>query len=385
MKSLLSTFRRQSGNPRPPAAPPAGHADGSLDAIGLRDAILEHGLDADRARALANALEADGQLLEAVEALLEANRLRRDVTVERQLVRLRRDAFAHIDRSLPPPAWPPFVPEDRPGATEGGPPAVTAAELTPAVLRNGILRHGSLWVKGLVPPRRAAVLRDAIDRTMEAQEAFAAGTTTPAMAAWCDPLDGIPDGDARRYMIRAGQGVLTVDSPRATYEFLATVRDLGVDRLIAAYLGERPVLSAEKCTLRRLDPSDPKLGLANWHQDGSFLGAGIRTVNAWFALSPCGRDAPGMDIIPIRVERLLATGEDGATYGWTVSPETIARELPGVPIWRPEFEAGDALFFDHFCLHRTAAEPGMSRLRYGIESWFFAPSVYPEGSTALVV
>jgi len=57
-----------------------------------------------------------------------------------------------------------------------------------------------------------------------------------------------------------------------------------------------------------------------------------------------------------------------------------------VPIWRPEFEPGDVLFFDDRCLHRTAAELGMPNVRYAIESWFFAPSVYPTGtSTPLVV
>lgn len=36
-------------------------------------------------------------------------------------------------------------------------------------------------------------------------------------------------------------------------------------------------------------------------------------------------------------------------------------------------------------LHRTAAAPGMTDVRYAIESWFFASSVYPDTSTPLVV
>jgi hypothetical protein len=34
------------------------------------------------------------------------------------------------------------------------------------------------------------------------------------------------------------------------------------------------------------------------------------------------------------------------------------------------------MLFDHFCLHRTAVDPGMTHDRYAIESWFLAPSTY---------
>src|SRR5262245_37737618 len=114
MRSLISGFRRHRG-----ATSEA--ADGIADIPGaraprsvttVREEILEHGLVASRAGELADALERDGRLLEAVEALTLANRLKRDATVERRLVRLRRAAFAGIDRSLPPPSWPPPASED---------------------------------------------------------------------------------------------------------------------------------------------------------------------------------------------------------------------------------------------------------------------------------
>ena len=36
-------------------------------------------------------------------------------------------------------------------------------------------------------------------------------------------------------------------------------------------------------------------------------------------------------------------------------------------------------------LHRTAAGPGMSRERYAMENWFFAPSAYPEGQIPVLL
>lgn len=377
---FLSALRR---NPRDVDRAPA--ATSPSMAADLREEVLEHGLDAARGLALADALEAEGRPLDALEVLVQANRLRPADAVEQRLVRLRGAAFGQLDHSLSARAWPPVVPEDPAGGREG-PPVVTPAELTPGLLLNGILRHGSVWVKGLVPRARVARLRSAIDRSFEAYDATDAGRATAEMARWYSPLDGIQNPAIARAWRRQGNGVLTADSPRAFFEFMETVHELGLDRLIAAYLGERPALSAEKCTLFRVDARDWRVRLANWHQDGAFLGGGIRTVNAWFALSRCGRDAPGMEVIPIRLERVLPVGEGASHYGWTVSPETVARELPGVPIWRPEFEEGDVLLFDHLTLHRTAADEGMPNVRYAIESWFFAPSVYPrELSTPLVV
>jgi hypothetical protein len=371
--SILNKLQRWSGA-RPSLDVPS--ADSGPEA--LREAILEHGLDAARAFALGNALERCGRRLEAIEVLTLANRMRRDPVLERRLVRLRQASFADVDRSLPSPSWPPFVPEDAPGAQ--GPPIVKPGDLSPGLLRRGILRHGCVLVRGLVPPARVDRLVRAIDRAFDAHDAWAAsgGQTS----ADFDPLEAIPNGIELRGWIRQGLGVLACDSPSAFHEYLETVYELGIDRLIAGHLGERPALSAEKCTLRRVDSSPSG---AYWHQDGAFMGDGIRTVNAWFALSRCGVDAPGLDMIPLRFEQLLPRGEEGVLLDWAVSRKTIDRELPGVQIWRPEFEAGDVLFFDHMFLHRTAAEPDMPRMRYAIESWYFAASVYPEGSSTPLV
>jgi hypothetical protein len=307
--------------------------------------------------------------------------------LERRLVRLRRKAFGSIKPaavSWPASAFSAVSPAP-PGGFE-----ITAPAFTADTLATGILRHGHVLVRGLVPAERVTRLRDAVDRTFDAHDRVARGDGTAETQSWCDPLEDVPDLDADRFMARAAAGILTADSPRALFELLDTLRSLGIDRVIAAYFGERPALSVKKCTLRRLRLRDWRvywrLYLANWHQDGAFLGRGIRTVNAWLALSPCGRDAPGMQLVPARLDRLLATGERGAHFDWTVSRRTIARALPGMPIWEPEFEPGDVLFFDHWFLHRTAPRLRQWRSRYAIESWFFAPSVYADDPrTALVV
>ncbi len=71
-------------------------------------------------------------------------------------------------------------------------------------------------------------------------------------------------------------------------------------------------------------------------------------------------------------------------FDWSVSPHVVAEAAADAPVIRPDFAAGDALLFDHMFLHRTAAGPGMSRERYAMENWFFAPSAYPEGQFPLL-
>jgi hypothetical protein len=151
------------------------------------------------------------------------------------------------------------------------------------------------------------------------------------------------------------------------------VRDVGVESLMTEFLGERPYLSANKATLRRVPPEDM---LPGWHQDGAFLGDNIGSFNFWVALSACGRDAPGLEVVPKRFDRVLST-TDGGIFDWSLSNDAVLAAAGDTPVLRPDFEAGDALLFDHRLVHRTANSAAMARPRYSIESWFFAPSAFP--------
>jgi hypothetical protein len=140
------------------------------------------------------------------------------------------------------------------------------------------------------------------------------------------------------------------------------------------------VLSANKCTLRHV----PLTSGTDWHQDGAFLGSGIRALNVWVALTDCGLDAPGLDVVPLRLEQVLPTGTGGATFDWSVGPAVVEGLADRAPVVRPTFRAGDAMLFDDLFLHRTALDGSMTKRRYAIEAWFFAPSAYPSGQVPLV-
>ena len=53
---------------------------------------------------------------------------------------------------------------------------------------------------------------------------------------------------------------------------------------VREYFGEPPMLLARKGTLRRISHEGTSGG---WHQDGAFMGVGIRSLNVWLALTHC--------------------------------------------------------------------------------------------------
>jgi hypothetical protein len=104
----------------------------------------------------------------------------------------------------------------------------------------------------------------------------------------------------------------------------------------------------------------------------------VRAMNLWLSLSHCGDDAPGLDLVPRRLDDYVKAGGEGAWIENQVT-DAVAREAAGQDgILRPIFEPGDALLFDELFLHQTASDPSMPNDRYAIEMWFFGPSGFPE-------
>ena len=54
------------------------------------------------------------------------------------------------------------------------------------------------------------------------------------------------------------------------------------------------------------------------------------------------------------------------------------------PVLCPRFNAGDALFFDHYNLHRTGFGLNHTKNRYAVETWFFAGSTAPHKQQPVV-
>jgi len=331
----------------------------------------------------AGALRAEGRVTDAIDLLTEANRTVARADVEVELVRARHDAFAQPptagngDAGSPPP---PIVA----GASTGALPRVDPADLDLQALRDGLASGGCLLVPGLIPPERVASLVAGIDRSLAAFDATVEKRAAPDDRTWYRPFEPAEGVAAyrvggRRKWVRAAGGVWTADSPRMLFELVETLHAVGLAPLIEAFLGERPAMSVNKCTLRRV-PVDSS---GEWHQDGAFLGEQVRSLNVWMALSHCGVDAPTMDVVPRRFEHVVPTGTD-TPFDWAVGPTQVEAAAGDAGVLRPSFAPGDVLLFDHLSLHRTSAEPTMTSERHAIESWFFAPSTYPDGQIPIL-
>jgi Phytanoyl-CoA dioxygenase (PhyH) len=330
----------------------------------------------------ADELVAGGRWLDAIDALRLANHEAPDPAVERRLAQVRYTAFDHLEPHSAFDAWP--VPVA--GVNGDGPsclPEITRVELAAETVRRAILTHGGLCVRGLLDQDRVDGFVSGIDMALALRhKGRRAAGAVPEDQSWFAALP-LPAESAQllgRNWVAGSGGVLGADSPRLLFQLFETYDDVGLRRVVGDYLGERPVLSANKCTLRRV----PLTASTDWHQDGAFLGRGIRVLNVWVALSDCGVDSPGLDLLPRRLDHIVETGSGGAIFDWAVGPAVVERLAVDTPVVRPEFRAGDAVLFDEMYLHRTAIEPTMTRPRYAIESWFFAPTGYPAGQVPLV-
>lgn len=331
----------------------------------------------------ADALLADGRSLDAIETLRKANRESPHVMIERRLARARHEAFGHLDLQSGFDEWP--VHNGARGTSdESGPariPEVTRAELDADLLRRNILRHGSLRVNHLLDDAQVDCFVHGIQQALELRDQGISAESRLDQS-WYATLP-LPRDEARslgRHWVAGSGGVLAADSPRLLYKLFETFEEAGLRDVVQGYLGEHPVLSANKCTMRRV----PTTANTDWHQDGAFLGRGIRALNVWIALSDCGVDSPGIDLLPRRLDGIVETGTGGAIFDWAVGPAVVEQLAVDSPVVRPVFNAGDALLFDDLFLHRTAVDPAMTRPRYAIEAWFFAPSSYPSGQVPIV-
>lgn len=310
---------------------------------------------------------------EAIDRLNEANRGERSAELEREIRRRRNLAGMELlDDASKNPVFPEPASDLPPLGEQSKVPEVTPEELAPEVLRAAILDSGCLLVRGLMDADQAERMAKDIDRVHAIRSSLGDGESDPD--GYYDELEPEPPFIVwERTWIEKGGGVLAADSPRLLFEMLDCFEGAGLRSVITGYLGERPALSAQKCTLRKATPDVA----GGWHQDGRFLGD-VRALNVWLSLSRCGDVAPSMDVVPRRIDDYVETGGPDIAFKNQISPATAAKAADEKGIVRPIFDPGDALLFDELFLHQTGSDPSMPNARYAIESWFFGPSAYPD-------
>src|SRR5689334_16211908 len=170
----------------------------------------------------------------------------REPMLDVHVLRLRHHAYRNIDglepAVPPPPAEDP--PDRHPGVRDI--PEVAAADLSAAELRAALHHHGSLLVRGLLPPELCADLRADIDRSFATydERAFKPVEATAPWYADLDADDGFePLDPLAGAFLRSGGGVYAPCAPRAFIAYRNALADAGVLDVVAGHLGEIPVVS----------------------------------------------------------------------------------------------------------------------------------------------
>jgi hypothetical protein len=319
----------------------------------------------------------DSDAIAALDALVALNRAHPSPERQIRLIELRRQA-AEVFRPPGGSPWPPAFEDPFPEVI-GRPPEIAARELDGSLLGAAVAHHGSLLVRGLFDRGAVTRSRESIERVSAAWE-LAPEQRTGADYLRTLSVQGIQVALRERHADASTWWL--ADCPAAAAQVLDDLADSGVVDAIGDHFGERPVLTLQKSTLRRVEPT---YRYTAWHQDGSFLGAETRAMNVWVTLTPCGGDrtAPGLEIVPRRIEEILPYGESG---GVGIDGFVVHRAAGETPVVRPEFEAGDALLFDERMIHRTflSRDVPLTQERLAVECWFFAPSHPAEGYVSLL-
>lgn len=341
-------------------------------------------VDAIEALAAVDEAELTGRYLEAIEVVNIANRRNRAPQLDRRLVQLRHDAFPELQPSLDLAGWPPPLQDPFPRAK--GLVEMPAIELSPEVIGGAILHHGCLLVRGLLPHGVAEHLIEDIDLAFEAHEQWlqrveSDPTDDTPTSPWfepfapkpCYPLD-LPHLPVVR-TTRDYHRVLLADSPPAMFDVLDALERAGLRHLLTGYLGQRPVMTVTRSALRRVPHKFRTIG---WHQDAAAFGRVAPSVSCWIALTDCGDDSPGLEVLPLRFDHWIQTPANRLSLDLSTTSFPIAQAVC------PRFASGDALLFDDLLVHRTAITDQMTKPRYSIESWFFTARGFPPKDAPVV-
>lgn len=123
--------------------------------------------------------------------------------------------------------------------------------------------------------------------------------------------------------------------------------------------------------VRKHGPRDTK-SISPFHQDARAVPVGTKMLTCWIPLDCCGYDAPGLELLPKKLEENIPITKCPLTnHSKSEIDPKYVRSLNETGLWRPLFEAGDLMIFDGKTIHRTYLTDNMTKMRHSIEIRFF--------------
>ncbi len=140
-------------------------------------------------------------------------------------------------------------------------------------------------------------------------------------------------------------------------------------KVLHRIFGRTPRLSLTDSVVRKVTPKE---GCSHvpFHQD--ITAFSVTGVNVWTPLTPCGVDAPGLELMARRTHRILPTQTvEGAYNQLEIAPATVYAAFPPECHFRPTPDIGDCILFLGSTVHRSHVAPEMTRERLSAELRFY--------------
>jgi hypothetical protein len=297
----------------------------------------------------------DIEIDKKISELSAQNLLHRSASIEQELLKLRLSSGrARCEGARCAESARPIYPDIF--SALPGLPEVYPGEFNAASLAAGILYHGAIVVRGLYNS-------DLISRLESLSRAEEDDNRTDNSPLGC--------------------------TPHTFFELLEVYQESGLLGVVGEYLGDQPVMFAERIKLRHHRAKRDVYADIPWHQDVNFFGAKSYAVNCWAAVTPCGDGNPGLGIVPTRIEERLGwSDEDGIApldYGRSMSDDVLEDTVALHPVQLPKLNPGDAILFDEMTVHQTALQPWTLAEQIVTISWFFRPAGFPDWGSPLAV
>lgn len=130
----------------------------------------------------AERLYIQGNVLEAIDQLMDLNRANPNDKLEQRIMEMRMQGFFKKRYKDPLEQWPPSAEQQL--CNIGTIPEIESRALTPELLKNGIIGHGALILRNFCGQPFIGQMKTNIDRSMEAYDLYQAGKPLSELTPW---------------------------------------------------------------------------------------------------------------------------------------------------------------------------------------------------------
>lgn len=264
-----------------------------------------------------------------------------------------------------------------------GPCDLPVSEITPGKFREAVLQHGAIMLRGAADPGVLLGLKAELESVFDKFS----GITLEEFEKRSAVDDPVEKDFWQQLRLGHIYNTYFAQHSKNGSSFFDALKHFNLRALAAEAFPEYAFADSSVTNCRRIDPLE-KSNAAMWdapihyHVDAQYFPDHYFSVNFWTPLTPCGRHAPGLQVVISPVEetkRYMKYNPEGYpkiatdfayTHKFDREANLEARILDFFgeeSFFAPEFEVGDILVISNYTLHRTFQHPDMTEQRLSLE------------------